>query len=66
MKTRVRQLSNGKYVAEVRVLFRWLAISKFSGVTLEKNSRNYVESCMVGYKNDALKIMNDYRAKRGL
>lgn len=68
METRLRELANGKWVAEIKGWFLWKGLwqnARFSTAYTEyRHSFMYIH-CHKDTKQDAQDILNDYLAQHG-
>jgi len=68
MKTRVKQLANGLWVAQVRkgwLIHSWKTIGKEEYSMFFKENEHCFDFCQVATEEDALNIERDYRAFLG-
>lgn len=66
MRTRIRQLSNGKYVAEVWSLFYWWrGIDALFPRFAWPKGDTYYPSCWCDTRDDAMEAIKKYKAVHG-
>ena len=65
MKTQIRQLSNGKWVAEIQGWFSWRALDAVNPGYLWSRGDDYYRHCWVKDETDAKVLIEDYRALKG-